>query len=175
MLDIEARLDPYLPGLKLYCRSLAGNDWDAEDLIQDVLMKTMLAIRQLPERSISRSYIFRIAKNAWIDHCRAERKRRGDTIFDEELYQQVPLARDEFLDRELLEQLAESVNPRQMVLIILIDALAFSASESAKLLHMTEGAVKEGIKKGTPTATLHYGRERKRHRSNWEAKEASQW
>jgi RNA polymerase sigma factor (sigma-70 family) len=147
VLDIVAKLDPYLPGLKLYCRSLAGNVWDAEDLVQDVLTKALHAIWQSPERSISRSFLFRIAKNAWIDRCRAERKRRGDTIFDEEYHQSVPLAMNEFLARELLEQLAESLNPRQMVLVILIDAFAFSAAESADLLHMTEGAVKEGLKR----------------------------
>lgn len=147
MLDIDAKLQPYLPGLKIYCRSLAGNDWDAEDLVQDVMMKALQALWQSPERPISRSFLFRIAKNAWIDRCRAERKRRGDTIFDEEHYQSYPLAMNQFLARELLEQLAESLNPRQVVLVILMDAFAFSAAESAELLHMTEGAVKEGLKR----------------------------
>lgn len=34
-----------------------------------------------------------------------------------------------------------------MVLVILIDAFTFSAAETAKLLCMTEGAVKEGLKR----------------------------
>ncbi|WP_197479886.1 sigma factor-like helix-turn-helix DNA-binding protein [Paenibacillus swuensis] len=54
---------------------------------------------------------------------------------------------NEWLARELLEQLAESLNPRQMVLVILIDAFKFSTAESGKLLTMTEGAVKEGLKR----------------------------
>jgi RNA polymerase sigma factor (sigma-70 family) len=134
--------------LKLYCRSLAGSDWDAEDLIQDVLTKVLLAIERTPERPISRSFLFRIAKNAWIDRYRSERKRRGDTTLDEEyLHGTTPFTIEGSLARELLEQLAESLNPRQMVLVILINAFAFSAAESAVLLHMTEGAVKEGLKR----------------------------
>ncbi|MFD1954558.1 sigma-70 family RNA polymerase sigma factor [Paenibacillus thailandensis] len=141
------KLESYLPGLKLYCHSLAGNDWDAEDLMQDVLIKALHAIRRFPERPVSRSFLYRIAKNAWIDRCRAERKRCGDTAFDEDYHPSARFTVNEWLARELLEQLAESLNPRQMVLVILIDAFAFSAAEAAELLGMTEGAVKEGLKR----------------------------
>ncbi|WP_152392721.1 sigma-70 family RNA polymerase sigma factor [Paenibacillus guangzhouensis] len=147
VLDVIAKLDPYLPGLRVYCRSLAGNEWDAEDLVQDVLTKTLNSIWRSPERPISRAFLYRIAKNAWIDQCRAEQKRRRDTTFDEDYHQPAPVAINEWLARELLEQLAVSLNPRQMVLIILIDVFSFSAAESAALLHMTEGAVKEGLKR----------------------------
>jgi RNA polymerase sigma factor (sigma-70 family) len=147
VLDVLAKLEPYLPGLRLYCRSLAGTEWDAEDLVQDVLTKAMHAIWRSPERSISRSFLFRIAKNAWIDCCRAERKRSGDTTFNEDYHQSVSFAMNDWMARELMEQLAESLNPRQIVLVILIDAFAFSAAESAALLRMTEGAVKEGLKR----------------------------
>ncbi|BFH62012.1 RNA polymerase sigma factor [Paenibacillus azoreducens] len=145
--DAFARIEPYLPGLKAYCRSLAGNEWDSEDLMQEVLTKAMQAILRSPHRSISRAFLFRIAKNAWIDHCRAERKRHNDTTFDEDFHLSASLSMNEWLARELLEQLAESLNPRQMVLVILIDAFVFSAAETALLLRMTEGAVKEGLKR----------------------------
>lgn len=147
LLDTFVKLEPYMPGLKIYCRSLTGNDWDADDLVQDVWAKILLALERNPERPISRSFLFRIAKNAWIDRYRAERKRDGYTTFDETYLSTVPFTVDGSLARELLEQLADSLNPRQMVLVILIDAFAFSAAESAALLDMTEGAVKEGLKR----------------------------
>ncbi|WP_181438609.1 RNA polymerase sigma factor [Paenibacillus sambharensis] len=147
MPDELAKAEPYLPDLTRYCRSLAGNDWDTDDLMQEVLAKVLHAVRQAPERPVSRAFLFRIAKNAWIDRYRMERKRQGDTAFDEEYHQTASFTMNEWLARELLEQLAESLNPRQMVLVILIDAFAFTASESAKLLHMTEGAVKEGLRR----------------------------
>jgi RNA polymerase sigma factor (sigma-70 family) len=146
-LDVIAKIEPYLPALRLYCRSLAGTEWDTDDLVQDVIAKVLNAIMRSPERPISRPYLFRIAKNAWIDHYRAERKRRSDSTFDEDNYLNVPIIINEWLARELLEQLAESLNPRQMVLVILIDAFGFSAAESGELLGMTEGAVKEGLKR----------------------------
>jgi RNA polymerase sigma-70 factor (ECF subfamily) len=146
-LDAFTKLEPYIPGLKLYCRSLAGSEWDAEDLMQDAMTKAILALERAPERPVSRSFLFRIAKNAWIDRYRTERKRRGDTAFDEDYLPSTPFIVDGLLARELLEHLAESLNPRQMVLVILMDAFAFTAAESAALLRMTEGAVKEGLKR----------------------------
>ncbi|WP_235287707.1 sigma-70 family RNA polymerase sigma factor [Paenibacillus tarimensis] len=146
-LDELTKVEPYLPDLKRYCGSLAANEWDAEDLVQEVLAKVLHAVRRAPERPVSRAYLFRIAKNAWIDRYRSERKRQDDTVFTEEYYQTAPFTMNEWLARELLEQLAESLNPRQMVLVILIDGFAFTALESAELLHMTEGAVKEGLRR----------------------------
>ncbi|WP_197479885.1 RNA polymerase sigma factor [Paenibacillus swuensis] len=69
-MNVISKIEPYLPPLRLYCRSLAGTDWDTEDLVQDVIAKVLYAIMHSPERPISRSYLFRIAKNAWIDHYR---------------------------------------------------------------------------------------------------------
>ncbi|GMK41233.1 hypothetical protein PCCS19_42890 [Paenibacillus sp. CCS19] len=115
--------------------------------MQDALTKAVVALEQDPRRQLNRSFLFRIAKNAWIDRYRRERKRHGDSSFDEAHLKVVPFTVDSGLARELLEQLAESLNPRQMVLVILIDAFAFTAAESAELLRMTEGAVKEGLKR----------------------------
>ncbi|MBD3920465.1 sigma-70 family RNA polymerase sigma factor [Paenibacillus sp. PR3] len=147
LLDEFAKLEPYIPGLKIYCRSLTGSDWDADELVQDVWTKIWLALERDPDRPISRSFLFRIAKNAWIDRYRRERKRQGDAEYVEDYLPSIPFGVEGSLARELLEQLAESLNPRQMVLVILIDAFAFSAAESAALLRMTEGAVKEGLKR----------------------------
>ncbi|WP_082882350.1 sigma-70 RNA polymerase sigma factor region 4 domain-containing protein [Paenibacillus swuensis] len=37
-------------------------------MVQDVIAKVLHAIMRSPERPISWSYLFRIAKNAWNDH-----------------------------------------------------------------------------------------------------------
>jgi RNA polymerase sigma-70 factor (ECF subfamily) len=56
-------------------------------------------------------------------------------------------ALNEMLIRETFEQLANLLNVRQMVLILMIDIFQFTASETAQLLHSTLGAVKEGLKR----------------------------
>src|SRR5215468_11526914 len=72
-------LVPVRPALHGYCRRLTGNLWDAEDLVQDTLVRafaqwgvTHPAIRD------PRSYLLRTATNVWIDTLRRrETEARG--------------------------------------------------------------------------------------------------
>src|SRR5438128_12695318 len=64
-------LVPLRPALYGYCRRLAGNVWDAEDLVQDTLLRgfghwgvTYPKIRE------PRAYLLRTATNVWIDTLR---------------------------------------------------------------------------------------------------------
>src|SRR5207245_9317906 len=64
-------LVPLRPALYGYCRRLAGNVWDTEDLVQDTLLRafghwgvTYPAIRD------PRAYLLRTATNVWIDTLR---------------------------------------------------------------------------------------------------------
>src|SRR5262244_1390048 len=64
-------LVPLRPALHGYCRRLAGNVWDAEDLVQDTLLR---AFGQwgvtYPEVRNPRAYLLRTATNVWIDTLR---------------------------------------------------------------------------------------------------------
>src|SRR5438874_7762772 len=64
-------LVPLRPALYGYCRRLTGNVWDAEDLVQDTLLR---AFGQwgvtYPEVRNPRAYLLRTATNVWIDVLR---------------------------------------------------------------------------------------------------------
>ena len=66
--DLLAPLRPVLHG---YCRRLTGNLWDAEDLVQDTLLR---AFGQwgvtAPTIRNPRAYLLRTATNVWIDRLR---------------------------------------------------------------------------------------------------------
>ncbi|HLI80523.1 MAG TPA: RNA polymerase sigma factor, partial [Candidatus Binataceae bacterium] len=61
-------LSPLRPALYRYCRGLTGNTWDADDLVQEALMRgfSILGLGQ-DEITDPRAYLLRIASNAWID------------------------------------------------------------------------------------------------------------
>lgn len=132
---------PYLHDLQTYCKNLAGSAWEADDLVQEAMIRLYQAIQQQPDRPISRAYIRRIAKNAWIDLCR---KKRITTVAYED---QEHRTNDPIFIRESFELLADCLSIRQMVLILLMDIFQFTARETAQLIHSSEGAVKEGIKR----------------------------
>src|SRR3990172_8912013 len=71
-------LDPIRPDLFRYCRRLTGNLWDAEDLVQDTLLKAFanLSLILYTIRS-PRAYLLRIATNLWLDTVRSRATERS--------------------------------------------------------------------------------------------------
>src|SRR2546430_16451016 len=64
-------LVPLRPALYGYCRRLTGNVWDAEDLVQDTLLRAFGRWGvTYPEIRDLRAYLLRTATNVWIDMLR---------------------------------------------------------------------------------------------------------
>jgi DNA-directed RNA polymerase specialized sigma24 family protein len=57
------------PYLQAYCHKLTGSSWDADDLVQETLMKLYMSLCKDEERQVTMAYLCRIAKNTWIDLC----------------------------------------------------------------------------------------------------------
>ena len=67
-LDVVA---PFRPELHRYCLGLCGNLWDAEDLVQDALLRGFGTLGAVHQRNANpRGYLVRIATNLWIDRAR---------------------------------------------------------------------------------------------------------
>ncbi|WEK54448.1 MAG: RNA polymerase sigma factor [Candidatus Cohnella colombiensis] len=124
------------PILHQYSMHLTRNHWDAEDLTQDAWLKLNEAIRNSPERSITKAFLYRIVKNSWID---LQRKARMTTVPYAQSHEASSL--DPLLSsRELLEQLAERLPPKMAVILLLMDVFDFTAKETAGFIGMKEAA-----------------------------------
>src|SRR5215813_8407876 len=65
------RTEPLRPELHRYCRALTGSVWDAEDLVQDTLLRAFAKLGEVSLRIDSpKAYLFRVASNLWVDHFR---------------------------------------------------------------------------------------------------------
>ncbi|CAM3372912.1 MULTISPECIES: RNA polymerase sigma factor [Paenibacillus] len=69
--------------LHQYCLHVTGERWEAEDLLQETMIKVMRAVEIKPDRPITNAYLYRIASNAWKDRLRKEKSVKSVT--DEEL------------------------------------------------------------------------------------------
>src|SRR5262245_38041725 len=67
-------LVPLRPALHGYCRRLTGNLWDAEDLVQNTLLRAFAHWGvTYPGVRNPRGYLLRTATNVWIDTMRRRR------------------------------------------------------------------------------------------------------
>ncbi|NOU98081.1 sigma-70 family RNA polymerase sigma factor [Paenibacillus sp. LMG 31456] len=125
------------PILYQYSMRITGNRWDADDLTQDAWFKVVEAVRNNPERPITRAFLYRVARNAWID---VQRKQKIRTVPFDRSYEAA--APDPLLSsRELLEQLAERLSPKMAVILLLMDVFDFTAKETAEFVRMKEATV----------------------------------
>ncbi len=143
----------HVSSIRRYCQIKTGSSWDAEDLLQDTLVKAFRWHTQHPDREVTRTFLFRIAANAWIDLCR--KRNRSVHAYELDEHTLVSYTDWHVSDvREALELLADYLEPRQVVLVLLHDVFGFSASETASMFALSEGAVK---------AALHRARQRLKH------------
>jgi RNA polymerase sigma-70 factor (ECF subfamily) len=146
-------LAPLRPGLHAYCRRLAGNIWDAEDLVQDTLLR---AFGQwgvtYPEIRNPRAYLMRTAANVWIDtYRRREIEARAVSAVADDA---IPGAINPETSSELRDagsRLLQRLSPQERAALVLKEAFDMPLDQIAELLATTTGAVK---------AALHRGRDR---------------
>jgi RNA polymerase sigma-70 factor (ECF subfamily) len=142
-------IEPVRPRPHGYCLKLTGSIFDAEDLLQETLLKGFSSIgrgefasERVPD---PRAYLCRIATNAWIDE---QRKRIRAERF-------AAATRDEEATREttpvtpaLGAALFERASPQERAAVVLKDVFDFSLEEIADLLSTSVGAVKSALHRG---------------------------
>ncbi|HEX7035058.1 MAG TPA: sigma-70 family RNA polymerase sigma factor [Pseudomonadales bacterium] len=139
-IDVTA---PLRGDLYAYCRRLAGDLWDAEDLVQDTLVCAFSRFGvSYPEVDNPRAYLLRTASNIWIDRRRHESRRaQMESMSANETSHES----DTTIVRDAGRALAERLAPQERAAIVLKDLFGMTASEVANVLATTEGAVKAAL------------------------------
>lgn len=153
---------PELPVLLRVARRLTGDPTDAEDLVQETLVRAYRAIDRF-DRRYPRAWLLTIQRNAWIN---MNRRRRPQLLDADDDIHAVPATGadgrsgaeehviDGVLDAELAAGLrALSDNHRAVVLLVDVEGLSYQ--EAADVL---------AIPTGTVMSRLHRARKRLRKR-----------
>jgi RNA polymerase sigma-70 factor (ECF subfamily) len=143
-------LAPLRPDLHRYCRRLAGNVWDAEDLVQETLLRAFGQLGLIHHRIRSpRAYLLRTASHAWIDRVRrsdAEARALADGRLDEPA--QSPPADRGAEARDASVALLTQLAPQERAALVLKEVFDLSLEEIARTLATSVGAVKSALHRG---------------------------
>jgi RNA polymerase sigma-70 factor, ECF subfamily len=140
-------VEPIRPALYRYCRRMTDDIWDAEDLLQDTLLRGFGAIgigELRPVRATGpRAYLFRIATNLWIDQVR----RRA--LVSGELELRASSSPDQSVEtHEAASILMSKLAPQERAAVVLKDVFDFTLEEIAAILSTTTGSVKSALHRG---------------------------
>lgn len=131
-----------------YLRKMLGNSADADDLLQETLMRMAAALPTLEATTATRSWAFRIATHAAIDHIR-KNKRASLVEFTEDHDRGhdrcVPDEEDRIELDEMnscVREVIDSLPPDYRAAIVLFSLEGRSVAETAEILGITTGAAK---------------------------------
>ena len=139
-------VEPHRPELYRFARGLTGAPWDAEDLVQETLMRAFHGLGTYSGRVADlRAYLFRVATNAWIDQRRRMRPSVVEPAALDGAHDDPPLGPEV---REALERLVGGLPPRERAAVLLKEVFGFSLKDIAASLRTTVGAVKASLHRG---------------------------
>jgi RNA polymerase sigma-70 factor (ECF subfamily) len=146
---------PLRPALHAYCRRLTRTLWDAEDLVQDTLLRAFGHLGFV-NHSIRnpRAYLLRTATNVWIDELRRRERETPAPVTEREAMATRDADAETASDvRAAGARLLQRLPPQERAALLLKEMFEMTLEEIAEVLATTTGAVK---------AALHRGRERLR-------------
>jgi RNA polymerase sigma-70 factor (ECF subfamily) len=168
-----ALVEPYRRELQVHCYRMLGSFEDAEDLVQETLLRAWRNRTSFQGRSTFRAWLYRIATNACLDFL----ERRPRTIaasanaaeapwlqpFPDRLLDEAA-SRDEepeaaVVSKETIELAflvaIQHLPPRQRAVLIARDVLDWSAKETAALLETSVASVNSALQRARATLKEH--------------------
>jgi RNA polymerase sigma-70 factor (ECF subfamily) len=177
--DLDRRLEQYRTELTGYCYRMLGSSFEAEDAVQDTLVRAWRSHDRFEGRSSLRSWLYRIATNVCLDLLSAGNRRARPMDLTEPstaasavlTERPEPTWLEPVPDGRVLPDTAdpaqtavtrESVRlafvaalqhlpPKQRSVLILREVLAWRASEVAELLDTTVASVNSALQRARAT------------------------
>jgi RNA polymerase sigma-70 factor (ECF subfamily) len=173
-------VEPYRRELRIHCYRMLGSLQDAEDALQDTLLRAWRHLDGLTGPDALRAWLYRIATNRCLSLRAASARRRIELQLDALIASAANLAASEatslqpFPDRllpyteptvedpEATVEAREDVElafiaalqllpPRQRAILILRDVLGWSSAEAAELLETSVAAVNSALQRARAT------------------------
>ena len=179
--QLDPRLLEHRRELTGYCYRMLGSAFDAEDAVQETLVRAWRGIGEFEGRSALRSWLYRIATNVCLDQLSGRQRRALPMDLSGTPWQPVEASLaakrpstawvEPMLDRQVLPddgdpaELAvarESIRlafvaalqhlpPRQRAVLLLRDVLRWKADEVASLLETTVASVNSALQRARAT------------------------
>lgn len=153
-------VEPHRRALEVHCYRMLGSPQDAEDVVQETLMRAWKTLDRFERRSSIQTWLYRIATNASLDELE-RRPRRPEPVspYPDERFEEAgaavvdPAARyamHEGIELAFLTAI-QKLPGRQRAILILRDVLGWTSSEVAELLDSTVAAVNSGLQRARAT------------------------
>jgi RNA polymerase sigma-70 factor, ECF subfamily len=175
-------LERHRPELTAYCYRMLGSPFDAEDAVQDTLVRGWKGLDRFEGRSALRSWLYKIATNVCLDMLEGRKRRArpmdlgpaaapiveslnvpGEIAWIEPIPDALLLGEGDPADVAVARETVrlafvaalQHLPPRQRAVLILCEVLRWQASEAAELLDMSVASVNSALQRARATIAAH--------------------
>jgi RNA polymerase sigma-70 factor (ECF subfamily) len=143
--DLQAQLAALVPNLRAFARSLCGAPDQADDLVQETLVKAWKSRASFDPGSNLKAWLFTILRNTYLSELRKRKYEVQD--HDGELAQQLSVKDGQSSHMDLLDftKAYALLSAEQREALILIGAEGFSYDEAAVMCDCAVGTMKSRV------------------------------
>jgi len=158
--DFEEEIIPHLDAMYNFALRLTSDPNDAEDLVQDTIVKAYRFFSSYEKGTNAKAWLFRILKNSYINEYRKKSKQPSQVDYDEvsTFYETIRAERTDTSDLEdrmfrdlidddisnALEELPEDFR----TVVLLCDVEGFTYEEIANMLDVPIGTIRSRLHRG---------------------------
>lgn len=158
--DFNEEIIPHLDALYNFGLRLTADPNDAEDLVQDTIVKAYRFFSSYEKGTNAKAWLFRILKNSYINNYRRKSKKPQEVDYDEvaTFYETIRAERTETSDledkmfRDLIDDdLSRALNsiPEDFrTVVLLCDVEDFTYEEIANMLDVPIGTIRSRLHRG---------------------------
>ncbi|MDR9415651.1 MAG: sigma-70 family RNA polymerase sigma factor [Gracilimonas sp.] len=173
--DFDEEIIPHMDALYNFALRLTTDPNDAEDLVQDTIVKAYRFFSSYEKGTNAKAWMFRILKNSFINNYRKNSKKPSQVDYDEvsSYYESVRAERTETSDLESLmfremmdDDLSEALTrlPEDFrTVVLLCDVEGYTYEEIANMLDVPIGTIRSRLHRGRnllKTELLEYAKKR---------------
>jgi RNA polymerase sigma-70 factor, ECF subfamily len=168
--ELELQLEQHRSELTAYCYRMLASPFEAEDAVQETLIRAWRGLSRFEGRAALRSWLYRIATNVCLDMLKGRERRATpmdlgparepveanlNTLPEVTWIQPIPDPAVEAESRETVRlafiAALQHLPPRQRAVLILCEVLRWQASEVAELLETSVASVNSSLQRARAT------------------------
>jgi RNA polymerase sigma-70 factor (ECF subfamily) len=168
--DLDRRLEEHRRELTAYCYRMLGSAFEAEDAVQETLIRAWRGFERFEGRAELRSWLYRIATNVCLDLLKGRERRARpmdlgpsrepilenlNTLPEVTWITPIPDPEDVAVENETIKlafvAALQHLPPKQRATLILCEVLRWQATEVAELLETSVASVNSALQRARAT------------------------
>lgn len=152
--QVEEQVVDLIPALRAFARTFTSASFEADDLVQETLLRALRSINQFEPGTSLKSWLFTIMRNAFRTQYKLrKRESPGSTDYAELSIPAAPSQEWSVLNGELRQALG-SLTPEHREVLVLVAGFGMSYKEAADICDCAIGTIKSRLSRAREELTV---------------------